>query len=211
LLAVLGQPNWKAVAVALVAASVFTACLASPPTNPAVDCAALPDAAQMLAQAWKDYQPDQPLSPAVNARKRLFAFQALLLSAGMYAEPASDPATVYAQYAPQFVRDFGMTRNPALESALSKLSATLQQVRERSERDLGDNCGLILARRMLRDDPVNISTDWVLQRVTWGLAAMFQTSIRQMVHEYAQSCRSAPDADTAPESVLACTMRRAGL
>ncbi len=207
----MADPNWKAVAVALVAASVLTACSASPPANPAVDCAALPDAAQTLAQAWTDYQPDQPLSPAVNARKRLFAFQALLLSAGMYAEPPSDPATVYAQYAPQFVRDFGMTRNPALESALSKLSGTLQQVRERSERDLGDNCGLILARRMLRDDPVSISTDWVLQRVTWGLAAMFQTSIRQMVHEYAQACSSEPDVDRAPESVLACTMRRVGL
>ena len=198
-------------AVALVAASVLSGCSASPPTNPAVDCAALPDAAQTLAQAWKDYQPDQPLSPAVNARKRLFAFQALLLSAGMYAEPPSDPVTVYAQYAPQFVRDFGMSRNPALESALSKLSGTLQQVRERSERDLGDNCGLILARRMLRDDPVNVSTDWILQRVTWGLAAMFQTSIRQMLHEYAQACSSEPDVDRTPESVLACTMRRVGL
>jgi hypothetical protein len=68
--------------VAMVAASVLTACAASPPTNPAVDCAALPDALQTLAQAWQDYQPDQPLSQAVNARKRLFAFQALLLSAG---------------------------------------------------------------------------------------------------------------------------------
>jgi len=126
------------------------------PTKPPVDCAKLPDAAQYLAQAWQDYQPDQPLSPAVNAGKRLFAFQALLLSAGMYAEPPSDPATVYAQYAPQFVRDFGMSRNPELEAALLKLSGTLQQVRERSERDLGDNCGLILAIRMLRDDPVNV-------------------------------------------------------
>jgi hypothetical protein len=198
-------------AAALVAASVLTGCSASPPTNPAVDCSTLPDPAQTLAQAWKDYQPDQPLSPAVNARKRLFAFQALLLSAGMYTEPPSDPATVYAQYAPQFVRDFGMSRNPALESALSKLSITLQQKRERSERDLGDNCGLILARRMLRDDPVNVSTDWILQRVTWGLAAMFQTSIRQMVQEYAQACSREPDMGRAPESVLGCTMRRVGL
>jgi hypothetical protein len=199
------------VTVALVAASVLTGCSASPPTNPAVDCAALPDPAQALAQAWKDYQPDQPLSPAVNARKRLFAFQALLLSAGMYAEPPSDPTMVYAHYAPQFVRDFGMSRNPALDAAINKLSGTLQQVRERSERDLGDNCGLILARRMLRDDPLNVTTDWILQRVTWGLAAMFQTSIRQIVHEYAQTCSNEPDVDRSPESVLACTMRRAGL
>ncbi len=195
----------------MVAASVLTACSASLPTNPAVDCAALPDAAQTLAQAWNDYQPDQPLSPAVNARKRLFAFQALLLSAGMYAEPPSDPATVYAQYAPQFVRDFGMSRNPALDEALNKLGGTLQQVRERSERDLGDNCGLILARRMLRADPVNVSTDWILQRITWGLAATFQTSIRQIVHESALACSSEPAMDRAAESVLACTMRRVGL
>src|SRR5258708_40018867 len=141
----------------MAAASMLSGCSPRVPTKPAVDCAALPETAQTLAQAWHDYQPNQPLSPAVNARKRLFAFQALLLSAGMYGEPPSDPATVYTQYAPQFVRDFGMSRNPALESALSKLSGTLQQVRERSERDLGDNCGLILARRMLRDDPVNVS------------------------------------------------------
>src|SRR5260370_6589707 len=126
----MANPNWKAVAGALVAASVLTACSVSPPTSPAVECAALPDPAQTLAQAWKDYQPDQPLSPAVNARKRLFAFHALLLSAGMYAEPPADPATVYAHYAPQVVRDYGMTRNPALESALSRLSATLHHVRE---------------------------------------------------------------------------------
>ena len=195
----------------MAAASVVSGCLASAPSNPAAGCAGLPDAAQTLAQAWQVYQPDQPLSPAVNARKRLFAFQALLLSAGMYTEPPSDPAAVYAQYAPQFVRDFGMSRNPALDAALNKLSSTLQQVRERSDRDLSDNCGLILARRMLRDDPVNVSTDWVLQRVTWGLAATFQTSIRQMVHEYAQTCSSEPDVDRAPESVLACTMRRVGL
>ncbi len=195
----------------MAAASMLSGCSLSAPTNLAVDCAALPDAAQSLAQAWQDYQPDQPLSPAVNARKRLFAFQALLLSAGMYGEPPSDPGTGYAQYAPQFVRDFGMSRNPALEAALNKLGGTLQEVRERSERDLGNNCGLILARRMLRDDPVNVSADWILQRITWGLAATFQTSIRQIVHEHAQACSSEPDVDRAPESVLACTMRQVGL
>jgi hypothetical protein len=40
---------------------------------------------------------------------------------------------------------------------------------------------------------------------------MFQTSIRQMVHEHAQACSSKPDVDRAPESVLACAMRRVGL
>jgi hypothetical protein len=47
----------------------------------------------------------------------------------MYAEPPSDPAAVYAQYAPLLVRDFGMSRNLALDAALNKLSGTLQQVR----------------------------------------------------------------------------------
>jgi hypothetical protein len=51
------------VAVAIAAASVLSVCSASTPINSAVDCAALPDA----GRAWQDYQPDQPLSPAVNA------------------------------------------------------------------------------------------------------------------------------------------------
>jgi hypothetical protein len=179
--------------------------------TPAVACSPLPDAAQTLAQVWQAYQPDQPLSPAVNARRRLFAFQALLLSAGMYDQPPADPARVYADYAPQFVRDFGMGRNPGLAAALGKLSQTLQDASGRSDAELGANCGLILARRALREDPVTVSTDWVLQTVTWGLAATFQNSVRQLVHEDAQACSGQADVAGKPEPVLACTMRRVGL
>jgi hypothetical protein len=164
-----------------------------------------------LEQAWQAYQPDQPVSPAVTVRRRLFALQVLLLSAGMYDEPPSDPGRVYAQYAPQFVRDFGMSRNPGLAAALGKLSGTLEHVRDRADADLGTNCGLILARRALREDPVNVSTDWVLQTITWGLAATFQSSIRQLVHEAAQACNAQPDVAGRPEAVLACTMHRVGL
>ena len=197
--------------VAVVAAGLLSGCVAAERMPAAVDCPPLPDARETLAQAWQAYQPDRPISPAVTIRRRLFAFQALLLSAGMYSEPPLDPATVYTQYGPQFVRDFGMSRNPELATALDKFSQTLQQDRERSETGLGDNCALILARRMLRDDPVNVSTDWVLQRVTWGLAATFQESIRQRVHEAAQACSAQSDVGSEPESVLACTMRRVGL
>ena len=109
------------------------------------------------------------------------------------------------------LRDFGMSRNPGLADALSRLSQTLQQARERPESDLGNNCGLILTRRMLRDDPVSVSTDWVLQTVTWGFAPTFQESIGKIVHDHAQACSSAPDVAAVPESVLECTMRRVGL
>jgi len=71
------------------------------------------------------------VSPAVNVRRGLFAFQAVLLSAGVYAEPPSEPAGMYEQYAPQFVRDFGMSRNPGLAGALDKLSQTLEQLHDR--------------------------------------------------------------------------------
>jgi hypothetical protein len=54
------------------------------PAPTTMDCAPLPDANQTLAQAWQAYQPDQPMSLPVTLRRRLFAFQALLLSAGMY-------------------------------------------------------------------------------------------------------------------------------
>lgn len=148
---------------------------------------------------------------SIPVRRRLFAFQVLLVSAGMYDEPPSDPATVVTQYAPQFVRDFGMSRNPELAGALAKLSQALQQELERPESELGNNCGLILARRMLRADPVNVSTDWVLQTVTWGFAPTFQESIRQLVHDHARACSDQPDAAGTPESLLVCTMRRVGL
>jgi hypothetical protein len=176
-----------------------------------VDCVALPDAAETLLQAWQVYQPDQPMPFSIPVRRRLFAFQVLLISAGMYDEPPSDPLIVHAHYAPQFVRDFGSSRNPEMAAALNKLSDTLVEVRPGSEEDLDDNCGLILARRMLRADPLSVSTDWVLQTVTWGFAPMFQTSIRQLVHDHAQACVGEPDADGTPESVLACTIRRVGL
>ena len=191
-----------------------SACASPAPATPAPTpaCEDPPDAYQTLAQAWRAYQPDQPLSPAVSVRRRLFAFQALLLSAGMYDDQApSDPGLAYAQYAPQFVRDFGKGRDPGMSAALDKLASHLHQVRERSEADLGASCGLVVARRALRADPVNVATDWVLQTITWGLAATFQASIHEMVHEHARACSSQPDVDGTPESVLTCTMRRVGI
>jgi hypothetical protein len=163
-------------------------------------------------QAWQAYQPDQPMSLAVTVRRRLFAFQALLLSAGMYDDqPPTDPTTMYADYAPQFVRDFGMARNPGLAAALNKLNRKLQDVRQDSESKLGVNCALILARRALREDPLDVSTDWILQTVTWGFAAYFQSSVRQLIHEHAQTCSSQPEVASSPEAVLDCTIRRVGV
>jgi hypothetical protein len=76
---------------------------------------------------------------------------------------------------------------------------------------LSGNCGLILARRMLREDPVTVSTDWVLQTVTWGFAAYFQTSIRQLINEQARTCsRQSGGAGTA-EAALDCTIRHGGV
>src|SRR6266516_5893613 len=151
------RPGWKVSCVCVLAACVITACTAAGPATPSpVACAQLPDTYEALVQAWRAYQPDQPMPFTIPVRRNLFAFQALLISAGMYDDPPSDPTTVYAQYAPQFVRDLGMSRNPGLADALDKLSQTLQQQREHSEADLGNNCGLILARRMLHDDPVSV-------------------------------------------------------
>jgi hypothetical protein len=176
-----------------------------------VDCGPLPDAKDTLAAAWQDYKPDQEWPFSIPVRSHLFAFQSLLISAGMYDEPPSDPVAVYASYAPRFVRDFGMGRNPPLQDALAKLSQSLLDARDQSEADLGENCGLILARRMLRDDAVGVSSDWVLQAVTWGFAPMFQESIRQIVRQDAEACAAEPDASGVPESVLVCTMRKVGL
>ena len=203
--------RWSALCAAVAAATVLGGCAISGPAPSAGACPALPEVTRTLEQAWQAYQPDQPLSPAVSVRRRLFVLQALLLSAGMYDEPPADPGRVYAQYAPQFVRDFGMSRNPGLAAALGKLSGTLEQVRERADAELGSNCGLILARRALGEDPVNVSSDWVLQTITWGLAATFQSSIRQLVHEAAQACAAQPDVAGSPPAVLACTMHRVGL
>jgi hypothetical protein len=205
------QTRWSVLRAAAIAAVLLSGCAASGPAPTPVDCEPLPDAREALAQAWQAYRPDQPMPFSIPIRRRLFAFQVLLISAGMYDEPASDPATVHAEYAPQFVRDFGMSRNPGLAGALAKLSQTLQQLRERSESDLGNNCGLILTRRMVREDPVNVSTDWVLQTVTWGFAPTFQESVHQLVHDHAQACGAEPDVTGDPESVLVCTMRRVGL
>jgi hypothetical protein len=153
---------------------VFLAgCNALLPGPKTIDCPPLPDANQTLAQAWQAYQPGQPMSLPVTVRRRLFAFQALLLSAGMYQDqPPGAPSSVYADYAPQFVRDLGMSRNPGLGDALKNLDRKLDDVRQDPESKLAGNCGLILARRALREDPTNVSTDWILQTVTWGLRGL---------------------------------------
>src|SRR5262249_3691952 len=150
------------------------------PAPTTLECPPLPDANQTLAQAWQAYQPDQPMSLPVTLRRRLFAFQALLLSTGMYDDqPPTAPSRVYADYAPHFVRDLGMRRNRGLADALNKLDRKLNDVRQGPDSKLGANCGLILARRALREDAINVSSDWILQTVTWGFAAYFQSSIRQ--------------------------------
>jgi hypothetical protein len=195
-----------------VVAALMASCTVLAPAPTTVECAPLPDASQTLLEAWQAYQPDQPISLAITVRRRLFAFQSLLLSGGMYADqPPADPATVYANYAPQFVRDFGMARNPGLADALRKLDGKLQDVRNDAETKLGNNCGLILARRALRDDATNVSTEWILQTVTWGFAAYFQNSVRQLIHEHAQTCSSQPDVAGSAEAVLDCTMRGVGV
>jgi hypothetical protein len=204
--------GWTALCLAVVAAALLNGCVGVAQTPRAVECQRLPeDPRQTLSQAWEQYQPDRALPFSIPVRRRLFALQVLLISAGMYDDPPSDPATVYAEYASQFVRDFGMSRNPGLATALEELNQTFQQDRERPESDLSNNCGLILARRMLRDDAVDVSTDWVLQTITWGFAPTFQQSIQQLVSEDAHACSSEPAIASVPESVLACTMRRVGL
>jgi hypothetical protein len=203
---------WKAALGAVAATSVLCSCAIRPVAPTVVDCPPPPDASQTLAEAWHAIHPDQPLSAAVTVRRRLFAFQALLLSSGMYDDQGpADPADVYREYAPQFVRDFGMGRNPGLAAALDKLTTRLEELRDRPEPNLGESCGLILARRAIRDDPVTVSTDWVLQTITWGLAATFQSSIHQLVLAHARACVEQPDVAGAAELVLACTMHRAGL
>ena len=206
-----GQLLTRLCRVALLA-SLTASCTLLVPAPTTVECAPLPDASQTLLQAWQAYQPDQSISAAVTVRRRLFAFQSLLLSAGLYADqPPTDPTTVYANYAPQFVRDFGMARNPGLADGLNMLDRKLLDARDDSEAKLGNNCGLILARRTLRDDAINISTEWILQTVTWGFAAYFQASIRQLIHEHAQTCGGQPEVSRSPEAVLDCTMRRVGV
>ena len=179
------------------------------PAPTTIDCAPLPDVGSTLSEVWQAYQPDQPMSLSVTVRRRLFAFQALLLSAGMYDDqPPAAPSTVYANYAPHFVRDLGMSRNPGLAEALKKLDHKLNDVQQDAESKLGDNCGLILARRALRERPVEVSTDWILQTVTWGFAAYFQASISQLIHEHAQTCSAEANGAGSAEAILDCTMRR---
>ena len=182
------------------------------PAPTTLECPPLPDANQTLAQAWQAYQPDQPMALPVTVRLRLFAFQALLLSAGMYDDqPPAAPSSVYADYSPHFVRDLGISRNRGLADALNKLDRKLNDVRLDPESKLGGNCGLILARRALREDPTNVSTDWILQTVTWGFAAYFQSSVRQLIHDRAQTCSGQTDVGSSAEAILDCTIRRVGL
>ena len=83
---------------ATVAACLLGGCGGAPGPPPmAVECGPLPDAREELAQAWQAFQPDRPLTFSIAIRRRLFAFQVLLISAGMYDEPPSAPAAVYAQ------------------------------------------------------------------------------------------------------------------
>lgn len=195
----------------VVAAMLVTAGCALPrPAAIAPDCAPLPDATESLAQAWQAYQPDQPLSWTVSVRRRLFALQAMLLSAGMYGEPPVPPHSAYAQYAPQFVRDLGASRNRGLAEALGNLATTLESSVDRAEAELATNCGLLLARRSLRADPINVATDWVVQATTNGFAPYFQTSVQQLVREHAVACSASSDVHARPEAVLTCTLRRVG-
>jgi hypothetical protein len=183
--------------------------LASP--SPAPTCAAPPDAADVLARAWHAEQPESSPPWTINIRRRLFSLQALLLSAGMYAEPPDDSAVVYPRYATQFVRDLGSSRNADTAAALGRLADTLEHVRAKSDADLSANCALVHARRTLRDDPTEVTADWVVQTVTFGFAPFFQTSVQQLVKEHALACRDEPELATAPESILTCTLRRVGL
>jgi hypothetical protein len=104
-----------------------------------------------------------------------------------------------------------MSRNPGLADALTKLHRKLNDVRQDPDSKLGGNCALILARRALRGDPTTVSTDWILQTVTWGFAAYFQASIRQLIQEHAQTCSGQSDVGGSAEVILDCTMRRVGL
>jgi hypothetical protein len=56
-----------------------------------------------------------------------------------------------------------------------------------------------------------VSTDWILQIVTWGFAAYFQSSVRQIIHEHAETCSGQTDTGGSAEVILDCTMRRVGV
>jgi hypothetical protein len=94
----------------------------------------------------------------------------------------------------------------------SKISTASSMMSARDpESKLGANCGLILGRRALREDPTTVSTDWILQTVTWGFAAYFQASVRHMIQEHAQTCSGQTDVGGSAEAVLDCTMRQVGV
>jgi hypothetical protein len=56
-----------------------------------------------------------------------------------------------------------------------------------------------------------VPTDWILQTVTWGFAAYFQSSIRQLILEHAQTCSTQANVSGSAEGILDCTMRRVGI
>jgi hypothetical protein len=173
-------------------------------------CEPLPDPTATLATAWHEYRPDQPLPWTLSIRRRLFALEALLLSAGMYGDPPLPPAITYSEHAHQFVRDLGASRNQGLADALTKLAATLEASREQADSELAPNCGLLSARHSLREDPVSVATDWAVQAATDGFAPYFQASVEQQVRHYAVTCSGSEDVQTVPEAVLTCTLRRVG-
>jgi hypothetical protein len=61
----------------------------------------------------------------VSVRRHLFAFQALLISAGMYGDAPADPAQGVRRLRTQFMRDFGRARDFGIRDALDRLTATL--------------------------------------------------------------------------------------
>jgi len=190
---------------------VLVGCAGPAAPAPRPSCAAPPDPNQALADAWTDYQPGQPLSLPVNARRHFYALQALLLAAGMYGDAPAELNTVYPRYAQQFVRDLGAGRNQATAAALGRLATSIEQTRDQADLDLSDRCALLAARRMLRADPVQVSTDWVLQTVTAGFAPHFQASIAQIIRHCAEACHIQPEVAATTDLELGCVMRRVGL
>jgi hypothetical protein len=203
--------GWRRLLILATLLAVTSGCAMPAPPPRASNCSSLPDVTDALARAWQMYQPDSSLSWTVTIRRRLFSLQALLLSAGMYAEPPDDPAAVYPRYATQFVRDLGASRNLETAAALNRLADTLERVRARSDAGLGANCALVQARRALRNDPDGVTTEWIVQTVTLGFAPYFQASVQQLVREHARACSTLPEIATAPEPILTCTLRRVGL
>src|SRR2546430_1799286 len=95
----MGNGRWSLLTIAALCAALFSGCTLADSRRTAVEFTQLPDARQTLAEAWQVEWPDQPLPFSIPVRRRLFAFQVLLISAGMYNEPPSDPAAVNSEYA----------------------------------------------------------------------------------------------------------------